>query len=298
MKVLVTGASGAIGRVLTPVLDAAGIDVWTTDRLPLDRDQHIVTDLADPESVRSLADVAPDGVVHLAGILGSDIGQLFPANVLGTVNLLEALAPGTRVVVAGSAAEYGEGKGVPLAESDPLSPVNAYGWSKVAQTTISSVISDRRALQLTVVRPFNIINPQPPPTTALGNMRRQLIDAGSGRTASVVTGRLDVIRDYVPIDFVANVLATVVQDSESTGTFNACSGVGIELGSILQAMGRLRGVEIIVEPDPHLVSLPAASIVTGDPEKLANRFGLSVRPDAESIASLVLGIDPSPPAGT
>lgn len=294
MKVLVTGASGAIGRALIPVLDQVGIDVWTTDRLPLDREQHIVVDLEDPESVTPLADIAPDGVVHLAGVLGGDISQLFPANVLGTINLLESMAPGTRVVVAGSAAEYGEGQGVPLSESDPLRPVNAYGWSKVAQTTISSVIAGRRSLQLTVVRPFNIISPQPPPTTALGNMRRQLVAAGDERNATVVTGRLDVVRDYVSIDFVATVLATAIQDAESVGTFNACSGVGVELGTILHAMGELIGVETIAEPDPHLVSLPAASIVTGNPEKLAARFGLGVQPDAKSIASLVLGLGGTP----
>lgn len=290
-KILVTGASGSIGSALLPVLDDAGVDVWTVDRRPLDRSQHTVADLEDPASVQSLVGFGPDSVVHLAGALGSDVDQLFRANVLGTVNLLEALAPGTSVVVAGSAAEYGSGHGVPLSESDPLRPVSPYGWSKVAQSTVATAISERRSHRLTLVRPFNVVSSTPPVATALGNMRRQLEAQHDGRQVAVETGRLDVVRDYVPIAFVATVLGAIAQDAESTGTFNICSGVGLELGGILEAMGSIFNVDIVAKPDPALVALPAASIVTGDPSLLLDRFGLSVKPTEHSIAMLALGFD-------
>lgn len=293
MRVLVTGASGAIGTALLPHLDAAHLDVWTVDLRPLDRNQHLVVDLEDPGSVQSVGEMRPDAVVHLAGALGSDVDQLFRANVLGTVNLLSLLAQGTRVIVTGSAAEYGEGQGTPLAETDSLRPVNPYGWSKVAQTTIASAIAERRSLELTVVRPFNIVSADLPATTALGNMLRQVRGNGDASSAVIRTGRLDIVRDYVPLEFVAHVLSTLVHEPESTGTFNICSGVGIKLGDILGAMGKALSVEIVADPDPTLISLPAPSIVTGDPTRLADRFELTVRPTSKSIAALVLGLSQS-----
>ncbi len=285
--ILLTGAAGLIGTAVLRHLEGAGAVVWTTDRRPLDRELHIVADLEDPAAVERLVGVDPEVTVHLSGAVAGFADDLFNSNVLGTVRLLDALQPGSRVVQAGSAAEYGAGDGGLIAESEPPRPVSPYGWAKVAQTAAGRSIAERRGHQLCVVRPFNVVGPHLPPTTALGNMRNQ-IEAGEPG-GQVVVGRLDVVRDYVPVEFVAAVFAAAAVDPDPPAVLNACSGVGIELGDVLEAMIAARGVGLTVTPDPELAGMSAASVVVGDASAARTRYGLAITPDAGDVAAYVLG---------
>ncbi len=286
-SILLTGAAGMIGSVVLRRLEANGASVWTTDLRPLDREQHITADLNDPSAVRSVVEPGFDAVIHLSGAVGGSLDGLFTSNVLGTTRLLDALPDGSRVVVAGSAAEYGAGEGDPISEGDPLRPVSPYGWAKAAQSSIASSIAADRGHRLTVVRPFNVVGPNLPSTTAVGNMRKQLIAADSG--TEVVVGRLDIVRDYVAVDFVASVFCDVAVDPDGPQVLNACSGVGILLHDVLDAMIAMLGIDVDVKSDPHLAGLSAASIVVGNPRIAIDRYGLETRPDAQEIARVALG---------
>jgi len=287
-RVLVTGATGAIG---TEVVDTLRREDWTvrTTSRTADGADHIRADLLDPDDAALLAAIEPDAVVHLAGASGSDVSELFPVNVLGTAHLLEALAPSTRVIVVGSAAEYGAGTGQPISEATPLRPVSPYGWAKAAQTTTAVAIARRRDLALTVVRPFNVFGPGMPERTALGNLRRQLEHGVRGATATVIAGRLDVVRDYVAAGVVADTLSGVLADADPPAVLNVCSGIGIALGDILDEMGTMLDVDIDFEVDPRLEALPAPDAVVGDPSLLIARYGAIGRPTAHDVARAVLG---------
>lgn len=284
--VLLTGAAGLIGTAVLRDLEGAGAVVWTTDRRPLDRERHIVADLEDPAAVERLAGVDPDVTVHLSGAVAGSADDLFNSNVLGTVRLLDALPPGSRVVQAGSAAEYGAGDGGLIAESEPPRPVSPYGWAKVAQTAAGRSIAERKRHRLCVVRPFNVVGPHLPATTALGNMRRQIETAAPG--GQVVVGRLDVVRDYVPVDFVAAVFVAAAADPDPPEAINACSGIGIELGDVLEAMIAMRGVGVTVTLDPELAGMSAASVVVGDASTARARYGLEIHPEARDVAVYVV----------
>ena len=288
---MVTGAAGMIGSALLETLDATDVEVWTTARQSLPRSQHIVADLEDPESAAGLAELEPQIVIHLAGSVGPGFDTLFTSNVLGTVSLLESLPGETRVVVAGSAAEYGIGDGNPLRESDPLHPVRPYGWAKVVQTTLARAIAARRFLRLTIVRPFNIVGPKLPTSTALGNIAHQLEERVDTAAPTVTAGRLDVIRDYVPLGFVASAFQRVALDPESPPIVNICSGIGIALGDVLLAMGEALNVTITEEIDPALAAIPAGPAVIGDPSVLRDRFELTVEMTPQMVAATALGLE-------
>ena len=189
--------------------------------------------------------------------------------------------------MAGSAAEYGSGDGAPISEGDPLNPVSAYGWAKTAQSAVASSIAAEQGHRLTVVRPFNVFGSRLPPTTALGNMRRQLTSATAG--SAIEVGRLDIVRDYVPVDFVASVFCEAAADPNGPSAINACSGVGVLLQDVLNEMIALLDLDIEVKLDPLLAGLSAASTVIGDPAVAIDRYGLEVRPDAHVVARVVLG---------
>jgi nucleoside-diphosphate-sugar epimerase len=287
MRVLVTGSRGLIGAALVSRLTAEGHEVHTTGRQTSDLTLHHVADLAVGAQARKvLAAAEPEAVVHLAGGPAADRHELYRANVLTTVSLLEAAvdsASPPHVVVVGSAAEYGEGDGAPIAETAPLRPVTEYGRAKVAATTLAEVLG--ADLSLAVARPFNVVSGGMPLSTALGNLRRQLLDQ-SGPRRVVRCGRIDIVRDFVPLDFVVSALATLAVGGHR-GTFNVCSGVGISLEAILAAMAGQLGIELVTEHQPELLALPAADHVVGNAERLA-QLGLVVAPTPADLARLSL----------
>jgi len=291
-RILVTGAAGLIGRELLPVLRACGGEVVALGRSAADLPGYIRCDLSDQEATRSAIEkLRPDTVVHLAGGARPNRHELYRDNVLATVHLLDAAATLETppwCIVFGSAAEYGDSSSAPLSESSPLNPVTEYGRVKVAQTTLAEWISGARGVPLTVLRPFNLVSSRLPSSTALGNLRQQLL-AANGDVRQVRCGRLDIVRDYVPLANVAEVVRRLLERPAPGRVLNVCSGVGIEVGEILAALARRLGVELRITTDAALAKMPAAPCVVGDPAALRETVGLRIAPTPEGLAEILLG---------
>jgi UDP-glucose 4-epimerase len=147
MKILVTGAAGYIGSVVTERLVERGHEVVALDSLrhghrdAVHPDARFVHgDLLDREWLHDEVRRAnADAVVHLAAeaLIDESVrdpGLFFRVNVTGGLNLLDAMAAVgvRRIIFSSTAAVYGEPVTLPILEDAALQPVNAYGESKLA----------------------------------------------------------------------------------------------------------------------------------------------------------------------
>jgi nucleoside-diphosphate-sugar epimerase len=289
-RVLVTGSTGLIGRALLERLADSGADAVGLSRGP-SAAGVVRGDLTDPASATAVLDhVSPNVVVHLAGSSTGSPSELHAANVETTRNLMTAtalMAEPPRLVVAGSAAEYGDPTTERVSEDHPLRPLSDYGRSKAEQTGLVRALAPELGLHACVVRPFNIVSDRLPVSSPLGNMRRQLLGASS-RTPIVRCGRLDVIRDFVALDFVVDVLVHLLSADDPPPVLNICSGVGIELAAVLERLALELDVEPTVDIDPQLAAIPATPRIVGDPTRL-ERVGLRVEADVAQLARTLIG---------
>ncbi|MGQ0656221.1 MAG: NAD-dependent epimerase/dehydratase family protein [Betaproteobacteria bacterium] len=145
MRIVVTGASGFIGRTLCPALAAAGHE-------PL------------PVSLVSIRDVPPfegtDAVVHLAAIAHrrrTNLNEIHRVNVHLAERVGRAAAvAGTRMIFLSSVKVHGEESAAPLREHSPIAPQDGYGESKArAEDALRSI----PGLRLTVLRPPLVYGP-------------------------------------------------------------------------------------------------------------------------------------------
>ncbi|MDD9985164.1 MAG: NAD(P)-dependent oxidoreductase [Spirochaetaceae bacterium] len=172
MSVLVTGASGRIGRHVTERLLADGRAVRALV-LPGDPRRRLIArpgvdvvegSLADAASLREAVDGA-DAVIHLAAALTTRNhvdDEYFETNVAGTYRLLSAIRDGGgqvgRFVYISSDAVYWSAGTVPaeylpVDEEHPRRPGSVYGASKLAAEELALSFWRAHGLPVTIVRP-------------------------------------------------------------------------------------------------------------------------------------------------
>lgn len=266
-RVLVTGATGFVGRHLMAALRAA---FPAADLVPAARASEAggdpavrAFDLMDAEGVAQLvADERPDACVHLAAASAvaesfTDPDSTWWANVDGTRALATALmrhAPECRLLHVSSGEVYGLSfnAGVPLDESAPLRPANPYAAAKAAADVALGEMA-LRGLRVVRLRPLNHVGPGQSPRFAIAAFARQIARVEAGAQQPVVrTGALDRERDFLDVRDVcdAYVAALARADALPAGTvLNIASGRLRRLDGVLADMLRLAGVRATVEQE-------------------------------------------------
>lgn len=228
--ILVTGGSGFIGRRLVDALrdgnDVRVLDIDPSGSEP-DDVRVIEGDIRNEEVVdRAVAGV--DVVFHQAALVDVAESVSRPVtnhsiNGTGTLRVFEAARDhGARVVVASSAAIYGDPSGVPVSETDPGRPTSPYGLEKLSADHYARLYHELYGLETVALRYFNVYGPGQTGGDYAGVIDVFLDQARAGEPITV-HGDGEQTRDFVHVDDVvrANLLAAetdAVGDGYNVGT--------------------------------------------------------------------------------
>jgi len=279
--VLVTGASGFIGRnTLVPLL-ARGYEVHAVTSqavMPSEAPAGVHwhhADLLDSHQVTQLlSQIEPTVLLHLAWYAApADYGSS-PTNLLwlqASLHLVNEFvrSGGRRLVVAGTCAEYDWRYGYCTEELTPLRPANVYGICKHSlQLLISSVVK-HKAISTAWGRIFWLYGPNEYPQRLVASIIRSLL---KGEPALCTHG--NQIRDFAHVEDMAGALVALL-DSDIEGPVNIASGKPVAVREIALSLGQIIG-------RPDLVRLGARQAPPDEPQlvganitRLANEVGWS-----------------------
>lgn len=168
MRVLVTGASGMVGKALCPALLAKGSFVIPAVRQTTNQTDVAVGEINGQTDWAPVLAQHPDAVVHLAArvhVMAKESNmaqQLYRlVNTEGTLNLARqcAAAGVKRFVFVSTVKVLGEGSGVPLQAADPAQPDGAYSESKWLAEQGLWEIARETGMQVVIIRPPLVYGP-------------------------------------------------------------------------------------------------------------------------------------------
>jgi nucleoside-diphosphate-sugar epimerase len=263
-RVLVTGATGFIGRAAIAVLAKRGWEVHAAARsagaLPGCRFHSI--DLMDRFAVQGLLrQVAPSHLLHLAWYAEPGKFWTAPENldwVAASLFLYRAFldAGGERALFAGSCAEYDWSYAELDEACTPTNPRTLYGCAKNALRELIESHARLVGTQIVWGRIFFLYGPGEAPNRLVSDLIRFLSD---GRPVECTHGRQE--RDFMHVSDAARAFATVLE-SAHCGPVNIASGICRPIADAIGIVARLLG-------RPDLIRLGAREPPTNDPPRLA-----------------------------
>jgi len=262
-RVVVTGASGFVGRQVLAPLVALGHEVHALDLRPGDTAGVVwhAVDLFDRPSMEgTLARIAADRCLHLAWDVGPGFWRA-PANadwVAASLNLLRAFhaAGGRRFVSVGSCAEYDwAGPGNRLSEQAPRRPATLYGIAKDALRRMIEGYARQVGLSWAWGVLFFSFGPHERPERLVPSVIRDLLAAREARTTAGTQAR-----DFLDVRDQGMALAALL-DGAVEGPVNIGSGEATTVAEVVRRLGDLTG-------RPDLLRIGALPMRPDEPPRL------------------------------
>jgi len=308
MKLLVTGGAGYIGSIVARLLIADGHEVVVLDNLERGhreavppQAQLVVGDLRNPDDVKQALAPGFDGVLHFAALalVGESVEhpeRYYRTNVTGTLNLLEAMIAHDvpRLVFSSTCAVYGQPDEVPIPESAPPRPQNAYGASKLAADHLIGDFCVAHGIAGVSLRYFNVAGAHDgvgedhePETHLIPNILKVPLgqrDAVQIFGTDYPTPDGSAVRDYIHIDDLAEAHALALahaRDGEHR-IFNLGNGNGFSVREVIAAVEQVTGQPIPAVEAPRRPGDPPRLIAAG--QKARDELGWEPKkPELETM---------------
>lgn len=268
--VLVTGGNGFIGRWLVEDLLYNGYAVSVLDtrwREPVEGSTLVLGDIRDATAVTEAAAHA-DGIIHLAGVLGTQetISNPRPAaetNILGGLNVLEAAAQYDLPMVNIAVGNFWMN--------------NTYSISKNTVERFADMMNRFRKTHITVVRALNAYGPRQSAAAPFGPSKvRKIMPSFICRALTdlpiEIYGDGEQIMDMIYVQDVARILRAALEFTEKYGAMptplEAGTGRRTTVNKIAEVVRDATGADVAIEHLPMRAGEDERSVVLGNPETL------------------------------
>ena len=268
-RYLVTGGAGFIGSHLVDALLAAGHEVRVLDDFSTGRRANLESALASRKIEIIEADVREtdvvheaaagvEGIFHLAALVSVQQSiehpQLsFDINVRGTVNVLEAARQARipRVVLASSAAVYGDTAGPAREEGTPTNPLSPYALDKLVSEQYAAQYCRLYGLRAAALRFFNVYGPRQDPASPYSGVISVFADRIRQRREVAVYGDGEQTRDFVHVsDVVQANMTAMAAPYKGFASCNVGTGRAVSINRLLETLSGLVGWQPPIEHSP------------------------------------------------
>lgn len=255
-KVLVTGGCGFIGShlvkrlighgALVTVIARESSSLWRLeDKLKEIEIRRL--DIREKDDLEAcLGIIKPEYVFHMSAYgvdyRSNDIKEAADTNIIGTINLIEALSAAgcKRIINSGSGMEYGCCTGR-IKEDTFLSPLGIYGSTKAGATIIAHQIAAERGLSIVTLRPFGIFG-----EFEDRNRLFAYIILSALRGLAIRLTPCEQYRDYTYIENIADgYLLSALKEELNNEIMNIGSGSGHPLRYYIELVFKCLGADSI-----------------------------------------------------
>jgi GDP-L-fucose synthase len=235
-RLLLTGASGFIGRNVFPILQKKGYDIVA----PLRRE----LDLLDADTVRRFVEQGQfDVVLHLANPTGHNpqdkTEELFERSIRVFIGLISCAEFYEKMIYIGSGAEYGKHRPLVQICEDSLGeelPRDAYGLSRYVMNELAEGYSNIINMRL-----FACYGPGDPKHKLVPSVIEQV------QRGDTVVLRQDCFFDYLYVTDIADVLVHFIEHDNRHKNYNLCSGKRVQIKTIAEEVSCQMGVKAAIK---------------------------------------------------
>lgn len=287
-RVLVTGASGFVGRQVARQLLAAGAEVHGTGRQRTPEECSVGHRVTLPEDAAQLiAEVHPSTVIHLAspvaaGATDDQAAALRAGIVDASLAVAEGCATvGARLIHVGTCAEYGHTT-APYTENAPCTPVDAYGTLKLEA---SLRLLDRAQHQpIAVVRPFRAIGPGDESSVVAQAARAALTQTEFEMTEGTQ------VREWNHVDAIAaGIIASGMHQTALGRVWNVGGGPCASVLSTVQMVFRAAGASVdLIRVGARAQRDGEVPLLAGDHSQAHALWGAIPQPSLEATIALAV----------
>jgi nucleoside-diphosphate-sugar epimerase len=253
MKVMLTGATGFVGRYVAKELERKGIEYVSLQSGMLNDDRAIQMDLLGSHELEPLFQkFKPTHLIHVAWY--AEHGKYWDSElnlqwVLATKRLVEAFCSsgGQHVVITGTCAEYDWSHGYCVEDVTPLKPKSLYGICKNTTHSIMELVVEKHGVSMTWARVFFPYGPGEASQRLIPSLfkvfKKEILPFGVNSSS---------YRDLLHVEDAARAVLACAQ-SKFVGAVNVCSGEPVKISEVVDEVAKINNCdpEIILKLAPQ-----------------------------------------------